>query len=387
MNQKQNRKTEVVLLAAGGTGGHLFPASALARRMKEKGHEVHLATDARGMGYLSQMEEMPVYKLSAATIFAGNVWLIPWRVLKILFALIQATHLILKLKPSIVVGFGGSPSFAPARAALLLGRRVLTHEQNAVLGRANRVLCRMGAYLATTFGGTRGLSKSTRLRTRKVGNPVRSEVLSAARGGYRYLNASRPFELLVFGGSQGASVFADIVPKAIGQLPSELKARLRVVHQVRHADMAETLAAYGEIGVYAEIRDFFEDLPSRMRRAHLVICRGGASTICELSLLGAPAVVVPLPGALDQDQAHNVRELTEKGGAWMVNQSEFSTDWLSGKLNELMLNIELLNAASARALSLARPDADLRLCRYALSLIKDANSINQGSDAIAKGKK
>jgi UDP-N-acetylglucosamine--N-acetylmuramyl-(pentapeptide) pyrophosphoryl-undecaprenol N-acetylglucosamine transferase len=259
----------------------------------------------------------------------------------------------------------------------MLGRQVLIHEQNAVLGRANRVLCRLGAHLATTFGGTRGVSKSTQARTRKVGNPVRNDVLTAARGGYRYLNASRPFELLIFGGSQGASVFADTVPAAIGELPADLKARLRVVHQVRRADMAQTLAAYGEIGVYAEIRDFFDDLPSRMRRAHLVICRGGASTVCELSLLGAPAIIVPLPGSLDQDQAHNVRELNEKGGAWMVNQSEFTTEWLSGKLNELMLNIELLNAASARALSLARPDADLRLCRYALSLIKSENTASK----------
>ncbi|MEC7163692.1 MAG: UDP-N-acetylglucosamine--N-acetylmuramyl-(pentapeptide) pyrophosphoryl-undecaprenol N-acetylglucosamine transferase [Pseudomonadota bacterium] len=294
--------------------------------------------------------------------------------MKIIFAFVQAVHLVLKLKPSIVVGFGGYPSFAPALAAQVLGRQVLIHEQNAVLGRANRVLCGLGAHLATSFGGTRGISKSTKTRTRKVGNPVRNDVLTAARGGYRYLNASRPFELLIFGGSQGASVFADTVPAAIGELPADLKARLRVVHQVRRTDMAQTLAAYGEISVYAEIRDFFDDLPARMRRAHLVICRGGASTVCELSLLGAPAIIVPLPGSLDQDQAHNVRELNEKGGAWMVSQTEFTTEWLSGKLNELMLNIELLNAASARSLSLARPDADLRLCRYALSLIKSDSS-------------
>ena len=148
MNQKQNSRREVVLLAAGGTGGHLFPASALARRMKEKGHEVHLATDVRGLSYLNQIEEMPVHKLSAATIFGGEIWLLPWRILKILFAFVQAVHLVLKLKPSIVVGFGGYPSFAPALAAQMLGRQVLIHEQNAVLGRANRVLCRLGAHLA-----------------------------------------------------------------------------------------------------------------------------------------------------------------------------------------------------------------------------------------------
>jgi UDP-N-acetylglucosamine--N-acetylmuramyl-(pentapeptide) pyrophosphoryl-undecaprenol N-acetylglucosamine transferase len=144
MNQKQNTRGEVVLLAAGGTGGHLFPASALARRMKEKGHDVHLATDVRGLNYLSQIEEMPVHKLAAATVFGGKIWLLPWRLVKIVFALIQAVHLVLKLKPSIVVGFGGYPSFAPALAAQLLGRQVLIHEQNAVLGRANRVLCRLG---------------------------------------------------------------------------------------------------------------------------------------------------------------------------------------------------------------------------------------------------
>ena len=158
---------------------------------------------------------MPVHKLAAATIFGGKIWLLPWQLLKIIFAFVQAVHLVLKLKPSIVVGFGGYPSFAPALAAQVLGRQVLIHEQNAVLGRANRVLCGLGAHLATSFGGTRGVSKATKTRTRKVGNPVRNDVLTAARGGYRYLNASRPFELLIFGGSQGASVFADTVPRRL----------------------------------------------------------------------------------------------------------------------------------------------------------------------------
>ena len=180
MNQKQNTRSEVVLLAAGGTGGHLFPASALARRKKENGHEVHLAPAARCLAYLPLLEEMHVHKLAAATIFGGKIWLLPLHILKIIFAFVQAIHLVLKLKPSIVVGFGGYPSI-PAMAAQVLGRQVLIHEQNAVLGRANRVLCGLGAHLATSFGGTRGVSKATKTRTRKVGNPVRNDVLTAAR--------------------------------------------------------------------------------------------------------------------------------------------------------------------------------------------------------------
>jgi len=358
----------VILLAAGGTAGHMFPASALARELKADGYEVHLATDRRGLRFVEQMEKMTIHKIPAATVFGGGVLALPVRALTLIYAFLFALITLLRIKPDVIVGFGGYPSFPPVFAAMILRKPVLIHEQNAVLGRANRLAALLGASLATSFNTTAKVPWGAGMRLRKTGNPLRREVIDAARGGYRYLAKSRPFDLLIFGGSQGAKVFSNVVPAAIGRLSAENRKRLRVVHQVQKGDMADVLKQYGEIGVYAEIRDYFDDLPSRMRRAHLVICRGGAATVGELTLLGAPAIIVPLPGSLDQDQAHNILELSEAGGAYHMPQTAFSPEGLGELLDRMMQDDERLRRMSAIALQFAEPDAAMRLANYTICL-------------------
>lgn len=363
----------VILLAAGGTGGHMFPASTLAGLLKAEGYDIHLATDRRGLAYVDRLEPMSVHKINAATVFGSGISSIPAKIIVLLYSFIQAATLIVRLRPAVIVGFGGYPSFAPVIMGLLMRRKVLIHEQNAVFGRANRMAALFGARIATSFTETTNVPKSARRRLRKTGNPLRRQILKAAQGGYRFIGNNRPLDLLVFGGSQGASIFDRVVPGAINLLPPELKRRLRVVQQVQKSSISRLLEAYADMGVYVELRDFFEDLPTRMRRAHLTVSRGGAATISELAALGAPAIVVPLPGSLDQDQARNAAELAAGGGCVVMPQAQLSEEALAAELQDLFANSERLTAISARAQVFAELDAGDRLARYALCLAEGRN--------------
>jgi UDP-N-acetylglucosamine--N-acetylmuramyl-(pentapeptide) pyrophosphoryl-undecaprenol N-acetylglucosamine transferase len=357
-----------ILLAAGGTGGHIFPAVALASELKGEGYEVHFATDKRGMAFSSHFADWETHSLVAATVYGGGMFALPLRVLRLTYSLLQALFLILRLRPAAVVGFGGYPSFAPSLIAILLRTPVLVHEQNAVFGRANRMLARLGAYVATSFKDTANLPKRARRRTRRTGNPLRSSVINETTGGYRFLSTARPFDLLIFGGSQGAQVFNKVVPEALSRLSAPLRKRLRVTHQSRAADMTELLEVYNRAGIYAEIRDFYNDMPRRIRRAHLVVSRAGASTVSELAAIGAPSILVPLPGALDADQLNNTRELASKGGCWVMPQSLFLAGRLAAKIEALMENPERLLEASEAARSVRVLDAARKLSRYAICL-------------------
>lgn len=368
MNQRaaENRQEKMtmqgaILLAAGGTGGHMFPASALAQSLKQHGFTPHLATDQRGLAYVNGLEAMPVYRVPAATIYGSGRLRLPKRVLILFWALLRSFFIIRRVKPHVIVGFGGYPSFGPVMMGLLLRIPVLVHEQNAVLGRANRIAVTWGAHLAASFAHTKGLPPKMKSAPSVTGNPLRQDVLDVARRAYQPPSKTGQFCLLVFGGSQGAHIFAETLPAALALMPKPLRARLNVVHQVSTKDMKQTLAAYHQLGVPVELRDFFDDLPSRMRQAHLTICRGGASTISELMALGAPAVIVPLPGALDQDQAHNAGLLVGNGGAWMMQQETFNAETLAAKLQDVLNDVTVLGTMSAKALSLATPDAARKL--------------------------
>jgi UDP-N-acetylglucosamine--N-acetylmuramyl-(pentapeptide) pyrophosphoryl-undecaprenol N-acetylglucosamine transferase len=367
MNQASTQKP-IALLAAGGTGGHMFPASVLAEQLKAAGYGVHLATDARGLAYVDQLTPMETHTVPAATVFNGGILALPFRILTLALSVLKCWWLVRKLRPAVVVGFGGYPSFGPVLAGLWLGRPVLVHEQNAVLGRVNRWAANYGASVATSYNQTAKVPAKASERLRRTGNPLRAAVLQTAKNSYSEASKSGIFELLVFGGSQGASVFSDVVPRAIEALPNGLQNRLRLVHQVRRADLQEAFDFYGKLGVDTEIREFFDDLPSRMRRAHLVISRGGASTIGEIAALGAPSLIVPLPGSLDQDQALNAIELSQMGGAVMVRQADFTPAYLAEKLSQWMQAPELLSAMSQRASASGELDAAGRLFRYAHSL-------------------
>src|SRR6204780_4183407 len=277
-----------VLVAAGGTGGHLFPAEALAAVLTRHGITVHLATDGRAAQYGGAFQEQFVHVIASATLRARNPIAIAKTAATLGHGLIQSRALIGQLKPAAVVGFGGYPTVPPVLAAAWLGIPSLIHDANAVIGRANRLLAPRVTAIAMTFPDVFSQSPNLAAKATLTGNPVRPAVVAAAATPYPA--PSDPLQLLVFGGSQGARVMADVVPAAIGLLEPALRARLAVVQQSREEDLQRVRAAYGELGVAAEVAPFFSDLPARMGAAHLVVARSGAGTVAEISAIGRPAI-------------------------------------------------------------------------------------------------
>lgn len=351
-----------VLLAAGGTGGHLFPAESLAHTLAARGWAVELATDERADRYGAAFPARKVHLISAATVTGRSPIALARTGARLGRGFLQSLSVIQRLKPAVAVGFGGYPTVPPLMAARFLGVPIVLHEQNAVLGWANRLLAPRAAAIATGFPST-GRIERARGKPHFTGNPVRPAVLAAAAAGARYVPpaADGPFDLLVFGGSQGARVFADLAPAAIERLDPALRSRLRVVQQARPEDAERTRAAYAALGVAAEIAPFFTDMPMRMANAHLVVCRSGASTVAELSVIGRPAILVPLPHARDQDQAANARVLAEAGAAWPIAQSALDPDRLAREITDLSGAPERLAAAAEAARGTGRPDAVERL--------------------------
>jgi UDP-N-acetylglucosamine--N-acetylmuramyl-(pentapeptide) pyrophosphoryl-undecaprenol N-acetylglucosamine transferase len=350
-----------VMLAAGGTGGHLFPALALAQELGRRGIPVDLVTDMRGDRYGANFPARAIYRVPSATLtrrslpaVAGTAWMLTRGVA-------AAFRLLGQVKPRAVVGFGGYPAFPPLLAACL--RRIPTalHEQNAVLGRANRMLAKRVTAIATSFQHTKYLEGTALARSRLTGNPVRDQVIDLATQSYSAPRQGGPFSLLVFGGSQGARYFADTVPPAVALLPQEIKAGLSVVQQCREEDMERVEAAYAAASVRARLATFFDRLPDEMANAHLVIARSGASTVAELAVMGRPAILVPLPHAIDNDQLQNARRLADSGGAWCMEQKDLTPRSLGETIGRLLSSPETLAQAAAAAGAQGRPDAVERL--------------------------
>jgi UDP-N-acetylglucosamine--N-acetylmuramyl-(pentapeptide) pyrophosphoryl-undecaprenol N-acetylglucosamine transferase len=361
-----------IVIAAGGTGGHLFPAEALAAELLARGERVALMTDARSSAFDSTAfanAERFVLRGSglsgrgplraaagAAALAAGTV---------------QARGLLARLGASAVVGFGGYPSVPPVLAAFTMpGPKPATvlHEQNGVLGRANRLLSPRSSALALSFADTASVPGSARVEV--VGNPVRPALAALAGGDYPPGADAGPLRLLVLGGSLGARVFADVVPGAVASLPLALRGRLLVAQQCRPEDIARVREAYAAAGVPAELSPFFPDVAGRLSTAHLVVARAGASTIAELACAGRPSVLVPLPHAIDDHQSANARTLAAAGAAWIMRQAEFTPAALAARLAALIADPAALSAAAAAASSLAQPDAARRLADLVLSLVR-----------------
>ena len=348
------------ILMAGGTGGHLFPAMALAQELNRRGHEVHLATDERVQSYGADFPARQVHIIPAATPSLRNPIKFFKAGLTILHGMARSFGMIRKVRPDGVVAFGGYPCFPPFLTASLMGVPGLLHEQNAVLGRANRALARFARLLAVQFAQTRGTEKFD-LEVIVTGNPVRDRVMRVADVPYPAIDADSPLHLLIFGGSQGARAFSDIVPSAIVGLPSALKRRLVVTQQCRSEDLERVTAVYRGARINVSLSTFFSDLPELMSRAHLVIGRAGASTIAELGVIGRPAILVPLPGSLDQDQRANGSLMVAAGGGWMFEQATLSPHSLGNRLSELLGDPEQLAIAAAHARKLGHRDAVQRL--------------------------
>ena len=350
-----------VVLAAGGTGGHMFPAQALARALIGLGREVVLITDRRGGGFGPELPQVETHRINAGGIAGGS----PLRKLASLWLLgigyLQARALLKQLGAEAVVGFGGYPSVPTVLAGARRGLRVVLHEQNAIMGRANRLLARHADRIATSFGQVGALPDELHDRVVLTGNPVRAAVGALGRRPYAVPGEADPLRLLVIGGSQGAVVFNGVIPAAVARLPETLRRRLRVSQQVRGRDLSEVADEYRESGVEAELAPFFEDLPERLAEAHLVICRAGASTVAELAAAGRPAILVPYPFATDDHQTANGGAFAEAGGGWLMPQSELNPERLAERLAELLDQPSLLGRAAGCARSQARLEAAERL--------------------------
>ena len=352
--------SKTVLLTAGGTGGHLFPAQALASELQRRGWTVELATDERADKYGSAFPARKVHIITSETIRGRNPISLLKTAISLLRGTLQARSVIKTLKPAVVAGFGGYPTFPPMFAARMTATPSILHEANGVMGRANKMLAKGVTAIATSIP-IDGLPVDMAVKQTETGNPVRDAVLDAAELAYDAPQPGGEFKLLVFGGSQGARFFSDLVPPAIEKLPEDVRARLRIVQQCRAEDMDRVQQAYETLGVNAECAPFFQDMPQRIAQSHLVICRSGASSVSELSVLGRPSLLVPLPGAIDQDQAANAKVLEKARGAWPIRQVDLTPGRLAKEITRFMNAPEMLEEAASNARSVAKPDAVKRL--------------------------
>ncbi len=348
-----------VLIAAGGTGGHLFPAEALATVLKARGWIVHLATDHRAEGYGAAFPAVETHIVPSGTLAGGVVKRVD-SLIKLGSGFVQSAILLRRIKAAVAVGFGGYPTLPPMLAAWFTGVPTVIHEQNAVLGRANRLLSSRVAAIGATTADLR-LRPSDRRKIAVTGNPVRDAVKAVAGSPLPPLGPSDPFRVLVFGGSQGARFLSDLVPPAVEDLDPDMRRRLFVTQQARAEDIDRVRGDYQRLGVKAELAPFFRDLPARMAASHLVVSRSGASTVAELAVIGRPAILIPLPNALDDDQGANARMMQAAGGGWLVAQKDLTPERLAMELRRLMAGPEGLAKAAEAARSIGRPDAAERL--------------------------
>jgi UDP-N-acetylglucosamine--N-acetylmuramyl-(pentapeptide) pyrophosphoryl-undecaprenol N-acetylglucosamine transferase len=357
-----------ILLAAGGTGGHLFPAASLAQELKRRGYEVELATDERAEKYGAEFPARATHRIPSAT-FASRSPVATIKTFATLFrGYLKARNLLSEIEPQAVIGFGGYPTIPPIMAARSLGIPTAIHEQNAVMGRANRLLARFVDRVALSFTPTKRLHPGAAASAQVTGIPVRDAVLAYRDAAFVAPEPASRLLLLVFGGSQGAHFFAEVVPQALALLPSPFRWRLTVVQQARDEDLAQLREAYKEAGIAAHLGTFFRDLPERIASAQLVIARAGASTVAELMAIGRPCILVPLPHALDNDQLENATRLQEGGGGWCIRQSELTPQRLAAELERLFNSPELLADAAAKAKAMAPVDAVKKLADLAEEL-------------------
>jgi UDP-N-acetylglucosamine--N-acetylmuramyl-(pentapeptide) pyrophosphoryl-undecaprenol N-acetylglucosamine transferase len=349
----------VFVLMAGGSGGHLFPAMALAQELRRRGHDIHLMTDHR-VGAYGEFPAREIHIIPSATPSVRNPIKFAGAAFTILGGVATARRTLRKLRPQAVVGFGGYPIFPPFLAASTLRIPGILHEQNAVMGRANRALAGRATRIALSFAGTLH-AEAYAAKSTLTGNPVRDGVRAVASMTYPELDRTGPLRLVVTGGSQGARALSDLVPPAVAALPDNVRQRLQIAQQCRTEDLDRVAEAYRQIRANVDLQPFFTDLPQRMASAHLVIARAGASTIAELTVLGRPAILIPLPGALDADQKNNAMLIDNAKAGWIMEQATISPPSLATRLASLFGDPATLQAAAAAAKSLGQPFAVERL--------------------------
>jgi len=358
-----------ILLAAGGTGGHMFPAEALARALLARGLRVELATDERGGGFGDRLPQVIVHRIASGGVAGKGIVARLRNLLRLGLGVLQSRRLLQRLDPAVVVGFGGYPSVPPLLAAQRADVPTILHEQNAVMGRANRFLARRATRLALGFEQVKFADRVAAERRVVTGNPVRGEISAVVETPYVAPHAGGPVNLFVVGGSLGARVFAKVVPEAIGLLPAALRDRLHIAQQARTEDYAQVSESYRALGMPVELRAFFDDVPARLASAHLLICRAGASTVSELAAAGRPAILVPLPNSIDDHQMANAKALEAAGGGWVLPESQLSSTSLAAKLQAVLEQPETLQRAAEAAGHAGRRDAAERLADLVVTLL------------------
>ncbi|MGH6985211.1 MAG: undecaprenyldiphospho-muramoylpentapeptide beta-N-acetylglucosaminyltransferase [Caulobacteraceae bacterium] len=347
------------VIAAGGTGGHLFPAQALAQALGARGWRIVLASDERVAGLASNFPAERRIVLSSATFRRGDPFGAAAAAFSIARGVFEARGAFAGLSPDVVVGFGGYPSIPAILAAASEGRRTLIHEQNAVLGRANRRLAPFASEVACGFPKLLKASAKVRARAVTVGNPVRAEIAALANEGYE--PPGEEIRLLVTGGSQGARLLSELVPAAVAKLPEAMRLKLKVVQQTRPESMEAARRIYADATVAAEIAPFFRGIAERLKAAHLVIGRAGASTVSEIAVAGRPSLLVPLKASLDDDQGQNAAIFAEAGAAEAAREDALTRPIMTAALRKLLSSPRRLSKMAAAAKGLGRPDAAERL--------------------------
>lgn len=372
------------VLAAGGTGGHMVPAAALATELTRRGHRVALVSDERGVRFPDLFDGIQTHVLPAGRLSGGPIgWAKAAR--QMLAGRSMAIELYKTFRPSAVIGFGGYPALPALLAAFAQKVPTIVHEQNAVLGRVNRLVAGSVDGIATSYERVDRLKDSHVPKTHLVGNPVRTSVLALRERPYPALDEEGIFRVLVTGGSQGASILSQVVPDGLALLPVAFRRRMQVTHQARIEDIDAVRAKYAEHGIPAEIATYLPDLPDRLAWSHVGIARAGASTIAELTAAGRPAILVPLPGATDDHQTANCREIVAAGGARSIPQAQFTAPELAKQIQKLGLDPAALANAAARARSCGRPFAVRDLADLVESI--DAPKAKLGKIAPAKRQK
>jgi UDP-N-acetylglucosamine--N-acetylmuramyl-(pentapeptide) pyrophosphoryl-undecaprenol N-acetylglucosamine transferase len=351
----------MVVLTAGGTAGHVYPAEALAVELLQRGCRLALITDSRGDGFGTSLERVETHRIQAGGIAAKSLMSRFKSVSKLAIGFLQSRGLLKRLNPGVVVGFGGYASAPAMLAAALGGRKTIIHEQNAVLGRANRLLAPRVETIASSFDALEGVSLDVSSKVSKTGMPVRPAIAAVRNQPYPSLGKEDALNLLVIGGSQGASVLSEVVPRAVSLLSETWRSRLRICQQCRPEDLEQTDAFYRDLGVNAEVARFFDDIPQRLAKAHVVIARAGASTVAEASAAGRPLILVPYPYAVDDHQTLNARAVEAAGAGWLMPQESFTPQALSVKLESLFDLPALLQKAAASAKAFGSIDAAERL--------------------------
>jgi UDP-N-acetylglucosamine--N-acetylmuramyl-(pentapeptide) pyrophosphoryl-undecaprenol N-acetylglucosamine transferase len=373
----------LVVLAAGGTGGHVFPAEALARELMGRGMRVVLMTDQRG-GKFSDDLGIPVHRTRASSLGKG-LFGKARSIMEMGIGVLQARRRLKKLNPAAVVGFGGYPSVPTLYAAAQMNIPILLHEQNAVLGRANRVLMNKAKIVATSFPHVAGLKKGGSLRLVQTGNPVRPTFASLRGTPYAPLGEDGPMRILVLGGSLGARVFSQVMPQALQLMPDHLRRRIVLAQQCRKDDLEQAQSSFAGAGIEVELSTFFRDVPERMAAAHLVICRAGGSTIAELTAVGRPSILVPFPHGHAGEQTANAEAVAEAGGAWLIPEQAFTPEALAVRLESLMALPATLTktAAAARAWGTVNAADNLADCVAEVIGVNGPGARSYGSGVFA----